>query len=244
MNAREQARFDAVKRAGEFGKKNASDYTTPRPPALAVTPGQIKAKQLFDELNTPDTGLIAQIGSNAESQASGSGTFHSGTTSKAVLRDALFLELKGLNRTAAAIAKVRKNPAIMDKFRMPHGASDTVLPAKAAAMGQAATALQADFIEAGHEDTFVADLTEHITAFENASDDQSSGEQGQAGATAGFGPLLDSAMTKLALLNAFAHNFYKSDAVKMGEWLTASHVERQKKTKPAPTATPPPTPTA
>jgi hypothetical protein len=27
------------------------------------------------------------------------------------------------------------------------------------------------------------------------------------------------------------HNFYKSDAAKMGEWHTASHVERQKKKK-------------
>jgi hypothetical protein len=38
-------------------------------------------------------------------------------------------------------------------------------------------------------------------------------------------------------LDAFMHNFYKTNAVKMGEWHTASHVERQAKAnKPAPPA--------
>ena len=32
-------------------------------------------------------------------------------------------------------------------------------------------------------------------------------------------------------LDAFMHNFYKTNAAKMGEWHSASHVERQKKKK-------------
>jgi hypothetical protein len=43
MNAREQARFDMIKRVGTFGTNNASDFTTPVPPAVAVTPGQTQA---------------------------------------------------------------------------------------------------------------------------------------------------------------------------------------------------------
>ena len=39
MNAREQARFDAIQRVGTFGTNNASDFTTPVPPAVAITPG-------------------------------------------------------------------------------------------------------------------------------------------------------------------------------------------------------------
>ena len=31
--------------------------------------------------------------------------------------------------------------------------------------------------------------------------------------------------------DAFVHNFYKSNAEKMGEWKTASHIERQSKAK-------------
>jgi len=38
-------------------------------------------------------------------------------------------------------------------------------------------------------------------------------------------------MKKIRQLNAFFQNFYKSDAQKLGEWKTASHVERQPKKK-------------
>lgn len=53
------------------------------------------------------------------------------------------------------------------------------------------------------------------------------GLQTQAGATEGFAPLLAEAMTKVHQLDAFTHNFYKTNAVELGEWHTASHVERQ-----------------
>ena len=170
MNAREQARFDMVKRVGTFGTNNASDFTKPVPPAAAVTPGQTQAKQLFDDLNTPTTGLIARIGKNAETQQSGTGTARGGTTSKTVLRDALFLELKGINRTAAAIAAAQDKPEIMDKFRMPYGVGDAVLVAKANAIADAAQPLATDFIGHGHETTFVADLRAHIAVQECGGD--------------------------------------------------------------------------
>ena len=244
MNAREQARFDMLKRVGIFGTTNASDYTTPVPPAVAVTPGQTQAKQLFDSLTTANTGLIDRIGKNAENQASGTGAARGGTTSKSVLRDALFLDLKGLNRTAAAIAAAQNKPEIMDKFRMPYGVGDAVLVAKASAILTAAQALSSDFIAHGHEPTFVADIQGQISAFGSADETQDTGTQTQAGATEGFAPLLDDAMTAVKQLDAFMHNFYKSNAAKMGEWHTASHVERQKKTKKdqAPANPPPPKP--
>src|SRR5437764_322215 len=107
MNAREQARFDMIKRVGTFGTNNTSDFTTPVPPAAAVTPGQTQAKQLFDDLNTTATGLIDRIAKNAETQQSGTGTSRGGTTSKTVLRDALFLELKAKK---AATPPAKPNP--------------------------------------------------------------------------------------------------------------------------------------
>ena len=231
MNAREVACFDAVQRVGIFGTNNASDFTTPVPPNIAVTPGQTQATQLFADLNTPTTGLIARIAKNAETQQSGTGTARGGTTSKTVLRDALFLELKGINRSAAAIATAQSKPEIMDKFRMPYGVADEVLVAKSKAIADAAAPLATDFIAHGHDTTFVADLRAHIDAFKAAETTQDTGEQTQAGATGGFAHLLEQAMTKVHQLDAFMHNFYKSNAVKMGEWKTASHVERQAKAK-------------
>ena len=238
MNAREQARYDAVKRVGTFGTNNAADFTNPFPPSTKVTAGQIHAKQLFDDLSTPDTGLIDRIGKNAETQQTGTGTARGGTTSKTVLRDALLLELKGINRSAAAIAADKSKPDIMDKFRMPSGVSDTVLVAKAKAIAEAASEKADDFALLGHEETFVADLRAHIDAFNAAETTQDSGVQTQAGATGAFGPLLQEALKKVKQLDAFAHNLYRSDAAKMGEWHAASHVERQGKKKDEASTTP------
>jgi hypothetical protein len=114
---------------------------------------------------------------------------------------------------------------------MPYGVGDAVLVAKANAIADAAQTLANDFVAHGHEPTFVTDLQNHISAFDAADTTQDTGTQTQAGATESFGPLLDDAMTAVKQLDAFMHNFYKSNATKMGEWHTASHVERQKKKK-------------
>jgi hypothetical protein len=241
MNAREQARFDMLKRVGTFGTNHNQDFIKPIPPRTAVTIGQTQAKQLFDDLNTAGTGLIDRLGKNAEKQQAGTGTARGGTTSRTVLRDALFLELKGINRTAAAIAADQDKPEIMDKFRMPFGVPDVVLVAKAKAIADAAEAMTADFEKYDHETTFAADLRAHIDAFNDAEATQDTGKQTQAGATEGFTPLLQESMTKVRQLDAFIHNFFKSNAEVMGEWKTASHVERAANKKETP-AKPAPTP--
>lgn len=38
-------------------------------------------------------------------------------------------------------------------------------------------------------------------------------------------------MTAVKQLDAFMHNFYKTNPTKLAEWHTASHVERQPKAK-------------
>lgn len=43
MSAREQARFDMVKRVGTFGTNNESDFNTPLAPAKEVSAGQTQA---------------------------------------------------------------------------------------------------------------------------------------------------------------------------------------------------------
>jgi hypothetical protein len=240
MNAREQARFDMIKRVATFGTNNASEFANPIPPTTAVTPGQTQAKELFDSLNAAETGLIARIAKNAETQASGTGAARGGTTSKAVLRDALLLELKGINRTAAAIAAAQEKPEMMDQFRMPYGVSDTVLVAKANAIAAAAEGFKDDFVTHGHEPGFITDLQSQVSAFSSADTAKDTGRQTHTGATESFGPLLDEAMTAVKQLDAFIHNFYKSNAAKMGEWHTASHVERQKKKKEETPANPAP----
>lgn len=122
---------------------------------------------------------------------------------------------------------------------MPYGVGDTVLLAKARVIADAAEPMATDFVAHGHESTFADDLRAHVNAFGEADVAKDTGMQAQAGATGGFEPLLDQAMTKVHQPDAFMQNFYKTNAAKMGEWHTASHVERQKKKKDdAPPTTP------
>ena len=178
--------------------------------------------------------MIDRIGQTAETQAGGAGQSKSGTTSKSVLRDALLLELRGINRTAGAIAQATNHPEFMDNFRMPYGVSDITLVAKAGAIADAAEPVAAQFVVYGHAASLADDLRAHLTAFDQAEEAQDTGQQKEAGATADFGPLLKEALTRVKQLDAFVHNFFKDNAEKLGEWKTASHVERQPKKTPAP----------
>jgi hypothetical protein len=101
--------------------------------------------------------------------------------------------------------------------------------------------MTAEFVGYGHEATLAADLRAHIEAFNNAEATQDTGTQTQAGATEGFNPLLQESMTKAKQLDAIMHNLYRNNAQKLGEWKTASHVERQANKKENP-AKPNPTP--
>jgi hypothetical protein len=236
MEKKDQNRFDMVKRAGVFLTTNAADYTTIRPPDLVLAPGQLQIQAIAAAINTPDTGLIAMIGKNATTQQSGSGEYHGGVTTKTTLRDGLMLEIKGLNRSAATIAAATKNPGLMDSFRMPYGEPNEILVAKANAMADAAEPQAAEFIKLYHAATFVDDFRQRVTEFDEAEDDESAAEQKQAGATQGFAPLLADALLKVKQADAFMHNFYKNDAVKLGEWATASHIERAPRKKKDPNA--------
>ena len=231
MDARDQARFDMVGRSGGFGLANAADFTTPIPPAIVVSAGQTKARELFTLLNTPETGLIASIAANATAQQAGSGQFHGGTSSKATQRDAVMADLRGLNRTAAAIAEADNNAGLMEHFRMPHGLGQAQLAAKARAMVDKAASLSARFIELGHDESFAADIHARIKAYGQEDDDQNRGLEKQAGATGNFEPLLVEALKVVKQLDAIMHNIYKSNAARLGEWKAASHTERAPKRK-------------
>ena len=71
---------------------------------------------------------------------------------------------------------------------------------------------------------FAAALCLRVAAFSKADEDQSAGQQKRGGATAGFGPLMHDGQVIVKQLHALMNNLYKGNAVKLGEWTTASHV--------------------
>jgi hypothetical protein len=244
MNDRDAARYDMFKRVGDFGVNHAAEFEA-TPPATGPT----KAQTLFTQLGTvddPETGasVMARITAATKGRQTASGAFHGGTTSKAVLRDGLKLELRGLYRSASAIAEAQGRPEIMDSFAWDHDLRDDQLVAKARAFAAAAEPMQADFIALEHPANFIEGLLQRVADFEEADSAQNTAQQEAKGATASISPLIQEGLTLVKQLDAIMCNKYRSNAAMMGEWTAASHVERvatsKKPAQPAPT---PPAPT-
>jgi hypothetical protein len=199
----------------DFGTTNASDFSG----SDAVS---TKAQALFTEM----AGVITGLSGAASGQTGGSASARAGTTGKVGQREALLATMRGINKSAAAIAAAQTKPEILENFRLTDGHNDTELTAGAMAFATAAGPLSASFIELGHATTFVQDLKDQVTAFNAAGSSQSTGAQARSGATKSFAPLIHEGLTVLKQLDAIMHNKYASDAEKLGEWTTASHIER------------------
>ena len=100
------------------------------------------------------------------------------------------LDLLELNRAAGAIAEADGNPSLMDFFRMPHGAADTVLVAKARAMKTKAASMASRFTDLGFAADFATQLETRIAAFEAAGSGQEAALDVQVGHTGSIGTLL------------------------------------------------------
>ena len=120
MNTRQTVRVEAFKRTKQFAKDNVDDFK-PKPPKTGTT----KAQDLFAELATIIDGAE---GKHAVQEG---GAVDAATTDKGVLRDALMSDLRLINESVGYLAEEKKDPALMDRFRMPNGHNDAELVAKA-----------------------------------------------------------------------------------------------------------------
>lgn len=244
MNTKDQTRFDALKGASSFGVNNASDFK----PANGAP--KIKAQALFASLGvvadgeaatTKDT-VLGNLVRAIKTQDSGKGDYHGGTASKSVQREGLMEVLRSWNRTAAAIATAQSKPEMMENFRIPHGTNDTETVARARAIADAAEPLKAEFVALAHPADFVDALRQRIADFEAAADDQSTGLQDRAGATAGIGDLIGQGLIIMKQLDAIMHNLYTANPQKLAAWTTASNIARSAASVKQPTPEPSPKP--
>jgi hypothetical protein len=241
MNNRELTRITCFTNMAAFGKAHTADLADAATDSNGRKLAKAKARAKFAEIDP----LNEAIGREVAKQESGGKK--QGTTSRGVLRDALNGDLQEWNRTAAAIADDLKRPEIMDRFRLPHGHNDEKLAGRARAFIQAVTdlALHDAFVEHGMDDDFADVLTERIADFEKSQETQGSAGQQEGGANDALDALTKTGMTIRKVLDAVIRNLFKGNATIIGEWSTASHVERQGKKKddgktPAPTPTPAP----
>lgn len=217
MTDRERTRYDALKRVKQFKADHAADF-----PA-AGTPGNVKATALFTILETS----VANVAAAVQGRAAAEGQYHAGTDTETVKRSALMLDLAELNRAAAAIAEADGNPGLMENFRMPWGVPEAELPGAARAMIAAATAISARFVELDFPAGFATALEQRVVDFETAGGVQEAALGQQAGFTGAFDDLLSPGLKALKQLDVLCRRRFRSDAVKLGAWATASHIERQ-----------------
>jgi hypothetical protein len=236
MDKRDRVRVEHINRIAQF--VGNSEVSFGPLPAKAKT----KAQDLVSELNDGKEGLVVQLEGFETGRETGAVGYHGGATSKASLRHGIILDLIFWNETAAAIASVEGKPAIMDGFRVPHGASDEKFAAKVRAIVKAADPLTDEFIALGFATDFLDQMTQRVDAFEAAKADKTGGLVEQKGAFGGLSATIREGIVVGRQLNVIFKNLYKGDAERLAAWETAYRIERVgvsgKKKQPAPPPTP------
>jgi len=235
MNDREARRYDVFGRVDTFGKANAADFAAGG-----------EAKQRFTNLGNIITGLDQAKASQRRG----------GSTTKAVLLDALRLDVQNITRTARAMDQLE--PGIAYKLFSPKSASDADLltaadnlisklsaqPGDDAATQAAKTALVAKFVAKELDANFVQHLKDDRKAIDDAQDDLEESNADGVESTGTVGRLIKAGMVEVNLLDAIMHNKYARNPDKLRAWQSACHIERapqrEKKTT-TPTTTPKPT---
>ena len=149
-----------------------------------------------------------------------------GTTAKAVLLDALRLDLQNIARTARAIAQ--DTPGFADRFSPPantgQGALTTAAIAYLAELKKPGVAAQftAHELPAGFDEHLAADLA----AIAAARDGQETSREAGVASTATVGTLIADGMRVANYLDAIMHNKYARVPDKLRAWQSASHIER------------------
>ena len=135
------------------------------------------------------------------------------------------------------MAEETANPALMERFRMPHGQSDNDLAASTRAIAAAIRelALNDEFEAHGHPPDTAGDLEGLADEFTGSEGEQGAALGNRAGATAAIPVALRSGKRAMKTLNAIFRRVYKGNIEVLTAWNTASHVQRVPRTvTPAP----------
>jgi hypothetical protein len=218
---------DAFQRVKKFATDHAADF-----PA-ASTGGQLFVKV---------SAAVPQGQSTAADQLSAKGDRDMATKTKSQIHPDLHDQLKAISESAHTLADLGTT-GLDAKFRMPRSGGHGALLTSARQFLQDATAMQTQFLSVNMPADFLTTLQTTITNFDAATDDQTGGLEGQAGATTGLANTNADARKALRNLNTIVKNTYKNNPTVLAEWTIASHIESGKahhatQPAPSPAATP------
>lgn len=215
---------DAFQRVKKFAADHAADFLP------ASVGGQLFAKV---------SAAVPQGQTQAADQLSGKGDRGQATKTKSQIHPDLHDQLKAISDSAHTPADLG-TPGLDAKFRMPRSGGHGALLTAARQFLKDATPMNAQFLSVNLPADFLDTLQTTITNFDNATDDQTGGLEGQAGATTGIANTNAEARKALRNLNTIVHNTYKNNPTVLAAWTIASHIESGKAhhaTQPTPAPT-------
>lgn len=217
MNKRQRPEAQSLLRASDYAATLLADFT--HQPPVKVDLKYISARERL-------SASIASLGGKQAIQAGGA--FSEETVNQSILRDELEEELRDINLSAAAIAEESGNPALMERFRMPHGQSDNDLAVSTRAIAAAIRemGLNDEFESHGHPADSAADLEAMAAEFLGSEGSQGTALGNRTGATAAIPGALRSGKGAVKTLNAIFRRIYKGNVEVLTAWKTASHVQR------------------
>lgn len=210
--------YDCFLRMKQFGIDSLTDFP-------ASTKGGIQFISLSQVITDAENAGAKQIG--------GTNIAKQSHASKGTNRETLFAILSEMARTARSMAY--EFEGIDDKFRLPRNRNDQSMLATARNFLIEAENYKQDFIDYEMPATFLSDLGEAVTAFENSLADANSAVGTRVTATANMGEIIRRGMIIRRILDGIVKNKYRDNPGKLAAWATASHIERPPKKKVPPT---------
>jgi hypothetical protein len=137
--------------------------------------------------------------------------------------------LHKINGTMASVAEEKKQPELMDRFRMPHGNGDNETAAKLTAFANAIDELGLlDELEAHNLIVTTDDLREMADDLKDDGGDQALARGKKTGATASIPDHLKALRECKKTLDAIYQNTYDGNTEMLTAWRSVSHLPRGK----------------
>jgi hypothetical protein len=234
MNRKQKNEAQMFLRVRTFAEERKPDFTNDPPK---------NGDETFAGTLTKLGSVIERLGGKAAIQAGGDYGEH--TEEQKALRGEIEETLRAINRDVSTLATQRKQPSMMDRFRMPYGSGDEELRGKLRAFADAIEDLDlaAALGALGQEET-PGSLRQLAKDFDESEGEQGVALGGQAGATAAILGLLSEGRGEVKVFHSLFSNRYKGNPELLGAWKTVSRVLRSggngdEEPPPAPPAPPP-----
>lgn len=169
---------------------------------------------------------VPKIAALGAEKVSATGDAKDKTIHRGDLRDALYDAMKDISDMWKPMAKNYENAA--NKFRMPRG-SDQLMIDSARSFAVEAEPIKADFIARGMDADFIVDLNDKTDEFAVSITESETAQGERVGVNAGFRTPVQKCKDAVEDISPVVKMHFRTNASKLAEWLTASHVERAPK---------------